>query len=177
MAEAVPDVAPSTAPGADTVVSVAPLDASSIVSSDLLVINWEQAMSQVSDDIDFLKEVLSDLIDESMTAKSELIVNIEKKHFENVMKAAHRIKGSASYLCVDRMREISLHMQMYGHAGKEMEQDEASIAKHAANLKIVPANVDEIWGILSTLFEQFQVSIDDLKAAISERFPDDATVQ
>lgn len=151
-------------------------DFSSVRISDqeFVVINWDEAMTQVSDDVEFLREVLADLIDESMTAKEELRANIEGRNFENVMKAAHRIKGSASYLCVDRMREISLHMQLYGHAGKEMEQDAESIARHAANLKLVPAKLDDIWKILTVLFEQFQTSIEDLKIAISARFPEDA---
>jgi len=147
----------------------------SIVTIDkdkFVVINWEEAMSQVSDDVEFLQEVLTDLIDEAVTAQNELKIHIEGKHFENVMKAAHRVKGSASYLCVDRMREISLHMQLYGHAGKDYELDPNSLSKHAANLKVLPNNTEHIWMILSSLFGEFQLSVDDLKLSISQRFPE-----
>lgn len=33
------------------------------------------------------------------------------------MNAAHRIKGSASYLCCEHLKNVSLQMQEKGHAG------------------------------------------------------------
>jgi len=42
---------------------------------------------------------------------------IEEKNFSNIMNAAHRIKGSASYLCCEHLRHVSLLLQEKGHNG------------------------------------------------------------
>jgi hypothetical protein len=37
-------------------------------------------------------------------------------------QAAHKIKGSASYLCCEQLREVSLHLQDLGHMGEHNNQ-------------------------------------------------------
>ena len=81
------------------------------------VINWAGALEQVAGDEEFLNEVLSDLLTESDTAEADIAAAIEAKNFDAVMKAAHRIKGSASYLCCDQLRDISSKLQNLGHSG------------------------------------------------------------
>jgi HPt (histidine-containing phosphotransfer) domain-containing protein len=80
------------------------------------VIDWENAMNQVGGDEDFLTEVLQDLLEESRSAKDEIKVAIEKKDWDTVKKAAHRIKGSASYLSCDEIKESALKLQDLGEA-------------------------------------------------------------
>lgn len=81
------------------------------------VINWEGALEQVAGDEEFLNEVLRDLRTEADTAEDDLTTAIAAKNLDAVMKAAHRIKGSASYLCCDQLRDVSFTLQNLGHSG------------------------------------------------------------
>lgn len=83
----------------------------------LTVINWIEAMAQVGHDRDFLDEVLVDLITESDAAVGSIREGIDKEDYDGVMQAAHRIKGSASYLCCDALKEVSLTLQNLGQQG------------------------------------------------------------
>ena len=91
--------------------------------SDLKIIDWDEAMVQVGGDREFLNEVLQDLLAESRTAEEEIGEAIKTSDFSGVMKAAHRIKGSASYLCCEALRDISLKLQDAGHDGTTSPKD------------------------------------------------------
>lgn len=109
----------STPPAEDVVVPV-------IVPpslTDLKIIDWDEAMVQVGGDREFLNEVLQDLLAESRTAEEEIGEAIKTSDFSGVMKAAHRIKGSASYLCCEALRDISLKLQDAGHDGTTSPKD------------------------------------------------------
>ena len=82
-------------------------------------IDWREAMNQVGGDKEFLTEVLQDLLDEAKTAENDLATSISAKDFGGVMRAAHRITGSASYLSCEPLRVISFALQQAGHAGEE----------------------------------------------------------
>lgn len=98
-------------------------------------INWDDAMNQVGGDRDFLEEVLGDLMTEAETADQEISAviegpNVTSEDFLTVKKAAHRIKGSASYLCCEDLRSISEDMQVLGDRGATKADDD-----HAATLR------------------------------------------
>ena len=61
--------------------------------------------------------MLQDLFNESDEAVAEMEGAIEKSDFSAIEKAAHRIKGSASYLHAEVLREISFQLQTAGHTG------------------------------------------------------------
>jgi len=82
-------------------------------------IDWKEALKQVGDDRDFLNEVLSDLMEEAKTAEDDILDAINKEDYGGVMRAAHRIKGSASYLSCEPLKEISYTLQQSGHEGEE----------------------------------------------------------
>lgn len=84
-----------------------------------VVVDWNEALSQVGGDRDFLQEVLQDLMDEAKTAEQSIASGINNANFEEFMKAAHRIKGSASYLGCEALRDSALVIQMKGHEGIE----------------------------------------------------------
>jgi HPt (histidine-containing phosphotransfer) domain-containing protein len=65
-----------------------------------------------------------------------------------VMKAAHRIKGSASYLCCECLKDISLKLQDAGHEGT-----------------VNPS--PEILATIEVLFMQFVTALEALKAEIA----------
>ena len=109
-------------------------------------------MNQVGGDRDFLDEVIQDLLNEADSAQNDIAEGINEKDFSKVMKAAHRIKGSASYLCCEALREISLKLQEAGHEGTKPD-----------------CNKDFTMGLISELFAVFQKSLDELKTEIASK--------
>ena len=118
------------------------------------VINWEGALEQVAGDEEFLNEVLKDLRTEADTAETDLTTAIESKNLDAVMKAAHRIKGSASYLCCDQLRDISFTLQNLGHSG-------AGVTDEAA--------IDAIMVNVTASFEIFKKCLVDLRAELDSK--------
>lgn len=84
--------------------------------SNLEVINWEKALEQACNDQDFLNEVLQDLLTEINEAENELSESIKNCIHDDVRKAAHRIKGSASYLHCEKLRDVSKSLQFLAQA-------------------------------------------------------------
>ncbi len=100
----------------------------------MTTINWDEAMNQVGGDRDFLDEVLQDLLNEAETAEKEISDAIHSEDFLGVMRAAHRIKGSASYLCCDALKQVSLELQDKGHAGSVAGSDGVKILREIKTL-------------------------------------------
>ena len=102
-----------------------------------VVLDWPEAMNQVGGDKEFLAEVLQDLTEEAKTAEEDIQQAIQAKDFEAIMKAAHRIKGSATYLGCAALRNSSFAIQQMGHdggsAGSDKEALLASIEKEYQN--------------------------------------------
>lgn len=82
-----------------------------------VVLDWPEAMNQVGGDKEFLAEVLQDLTEEAKTAEEDIKKAIDAEDFESIMKAAHRIKGSATYLGCAALRNSSFAIQQLGHDG------------------------------------------------------------
>ncbi len=87
------------------------------------IIDWAEAMNQVGGDRDFLDEVLRDLLTESDEAEAEMESAIKADDFACIKRAAHRIKGSAAYLCCNALRDVSLTLQDLGHEGEVKPSD------------------------------------------------------
>jgi HPt (histidine-containing phosphotransfer) domain-containing protein len=85
------------------------------IPKELQIIKWEEALEQVGGDKEFLKEVLDDLSNETEEALHVIESGIEIGDFVAIERAAHRIKGSASYLCCERLQAVSLELQMTAH--------------------------------------------------------------
>lgn len=114
------------------------------------IINWEQAMEQVGGDREFLDEVLQDLLAEARTAEEEISTAIEDRDFSQIMKAAHRIKGSASYLCCDALKQSSFKLQEAGHAGTQSNDNEEYLINQ-----------------IKDLFDEFEFCLKDLRGEVS----------
>lgn len=69
--------------------------------------------------------------------------------FEGVEKPAHRIKGSASYLCCEVLKEISLRLQDAGKSGSTSEHP------------------DQVWQLIRNLFEDFKEALAAVKEEIA----------
>lgn len=107
-------------------------------------ITWSEALETVNDDKDFLKEVLDDLVSELSTATEEISAAIKRKDFETIMKSAHRVKGSASYLACHPLKDCAFKIQQMGHNGSsdaDLEEIETEFQKFN---KIVVATEDEM---------------------------------
>jgi HPt (histidine-containing phosphotransfer) domain-containing protein len=79
-------------------------------------LKWNDALEQVGGDHEFLFEVLDDLMNEACGAEREIADAIVSKTFAVVKTSAHKIKGSASYLCCETLQEISLNLQVHALA-------------------------------------------------------------
>eukprot|EP01041_Mallomonas_annulata_P010014 gene10014-20845_t len=118
-------------------------------------IDWKEALNQVGGDRDFLNEVLQDLLEEATTADNDIGAAVENKDFGGVMRAAHRIKGSASYLSCDPLRDVSFTLQNLGHEGEEDPKKEELWPE-----KIIPN------------YQLFRKLVKELREAIAAGVPD-----
>jgi HPt (histidine-containing phosphotransfer) domain-containing protein len=116
------------------------------------VIDWAEARNQVGGDEDFLNEVLQDLLTESRTAQQEIEAGIKAENFEAIKNAAHRIKGSASYLYCEALREVSFQLQEAGHKGSNGRSE---------------SEKDRIMSHIRDLFEEFEVALSELRKEIA----------
>lgn len=133
-----------------------------VIPAELRLINWDDAMVQVGDDEDFLAEVLADLEQESVEAQDDIAAALSTKDFDKLMKAAHRIKGSTSYLCCEIMNHCALKMEVLASSQCPDSKAPMTCTPEAASVQIEE---------LLTLFNNALV---ELKAAIKNRFGQEA---
>ncbi len=107
------------------------------------IIDWQTALESVSDDKEFLAEVLCDLMAEAEASKTEIAAAIESMDFEAVMKSAHRIKGSASYLACNALKESALKLQKMGQEGKTPADMDNIRDEYAKFVSLVEKTGDE----------------------------------
>jgi HPt (histidine-containing phosphotransfer) domain-containing protein len=86
--------------------------------SEEVIIDWSAALEAVGNDREFLSEVLMDLMTEASTTITEITSAIATKDFDAVMRSAHRLKGSASYLHCNAVKESAFRLQKMGQGGK-----------------------------------------------------------
>lgn len=115
-------------------------------SEELKTLDWDGALRQVSDDQEFLDEVLQDLIQEAIAGELDMDEHIkglcgEKNdearcnHFSEIRKAAHRIKGSAAYLHCNTLIDVSFKLQEIAHTGSATECTRANSLKIEARVE------------------------------------------
>jgi HPt (histidine-containing phosphotransfer) domain-containing protein len=146
-------------------------------SKELKTLDWEGALRQVSDDREFLNEVLDDLIVEALTAQADIEKHIEGlntavtdetrcSHFSEIRKAAHRIKGSAAYLCCEMLIDVSFKLQEAGHQGSALECTTATSHK-------IESHVDSLFVLFKKCVVDIQAEI--LKNAEIEKTAEEET--
>ncbi len=122
------------------------------MTTELKIVDWDEALNQVGGDKEFLHEILNDLVTEIDTAQKDIGEGITNKNFDTIMKAAHRIKGSASYLCCERLREVSFRLQNAGHDGMALTEEAA-----------ITTAIESI----TELYNLFNTNVTELKEAIT----------
>ena len=133
---------------------------------DLKVICWESAMSQVCDDVDFLNEVLADLIVEIQTAQNDIENAIANGDFETTMRAAHSVKGSTSYLRCEILRDLSFKLQLLGKNGLLIMSNSQLSGSPSTQVIQFPDSIEENWDKIREYFESFKTAFIDLKHEI-----------
>lgn len=95
--------------------SSVPFDPTSqVVLSTVPVIQWEDAMQQVGDDEEFLRELLNDLRNETDTQLATIAAIIQSPQdapYHRIMRAAHVIKGAAANLMCGQLRQASYNLE------------------------------------------------------------------
>ena len=91
---------------------------------------------------------------ESNTAEEDIKQAIAARNLDGIMKTAHRIKGSSSYLCCDQLRDTSFLLQNMGHGGVGLTDPQA---------------IDSLFVEVNQTFEVFQKNLLDLRAEINEK--------
>ena len=118
------------------------------------VIEWSKTLEQVEGDEEFLDEVLGDLIKEANEAKIEIEDGIRTGNWNCVSKAAHRVKGSSSYLYCEQLRVCCVNLQDLG----------------AQAINASPEQVVEIAKSIDAWFADYIGSLQRVESAVSERY-------
>jgi HPt (histidine-containing phosphotransfer) domain-containing protein len=93
---------------------------------ELKVIDWDEATATAGDNLEFLKELITDLLNEARAAEEEIGDAIKNSNYTVIMRAAHRIGGTCSYFCCEAILDICHKLKTAGHDG--MKSPENSLA-------------------------------------------------
>jgi HPt (histidine-containing phosphotransfer) domain-containing protein len=118
-------------------------------------IDWDSALGQVRGDEAFLKEILQDFIKESADSLERILEGMRTRKFNAVMKAAHQIKGSASYLYCDDIMTCATQLQSLGNEGDSCDE----------------AEKPRVWISIEAEYNNLGVYIGFLNQAIGIRWP------
>lgn len=179
-------ISPSVAPAAAPAAAVVP----AVEEVKIKIIDWDEAMSSIGGSEEFLQEVVQDLLKEASTAEEDIGKGMKDADLTAIMKAAHRIGGSASYFsCEDLVGRASEIKHVAAEALKAKETAAAAAAAadpaspnassnaspNAASpgpaAKADPAMMAE----LTRLFAKFTTSANTLRAEVARRFAKEPT--
>lgn len=108
------------------------------------VIDWDEAMEQCGDDEEFLRELLADLrgeVDQQVQKIDEMLTNVPDGAFHQIMRASHVIKGAASNLMCQQLRQTAMALESQASTAYDAAGDPAAVQ---VNLPIVKARFDEL---------------------------------
>jgi len=94
------------------------------------VIDWEEALEQCGDDDEFLRELLGDLrgeVDAQIVKIDEVLKKLKDQPFLLIMRASHVIKGAASNLMCQQLREGAMDLEQAAAAANEMDSDDKAL--------------------------------------------------
>lgn len=93
--------------------------------------NWKFALEGVSGDEAFLSEVFTDLFRDAKRCREAAQVAIAGGDFKAIDAAAHEVKGSASYLGCEALRDASYNLEMVGKHGMKDGSDHNALIEEA----------------------------------------------
>jgi len=103
------------------------------------LINEEAALESVGGDKDFLKEIVGDLITEGDSAKAAMDGAVAATDFKTLKEAAHKVKGAASYISLEKLTTAAKILQDLGDAGNDFDSIRAVYPVFVAALEEVKA--------------------------------------
>jgi HPt (histidine-containing phosphotransfer) domain-containing protein len=121
----------------------------------LKVIDWDAAMATAGDNVDFLKELIADLLNEARTAEEEIGEAIKEKNYTVIMRAAHKFGGTCSYFCCECTLDICQKFKTAGHDGMKGSDTPEDLRKKFDELFIQFVNC------LNVLREQIDIYLID----------------
>jgi len=124
------------------------------MSSSPIVVDWERCREQVQGDDAFLQEVFGDFLIEAQQAQDEISDRIANSHWNGVMNAAHRVKGSSAYLYCESMRVCALNLQELGHKATSA----------------TPEQLPELVKSINAWFTDFKDSLAAVEREVSARY-------
>ena len=107
-----------------------------MMNNTTAIIDIEAAYVKIGEhDVDFLKEVLKDLLDEIDDALQTTPALISEVNFGKIKNTFHRIKGSASMLCCENIRACCAALQQAGEQGTlVLQTNDGARITHQQNL-------------------------------------------
>ncbi len=121
---------------------------------DVLIMDIEAAYLKIGEhDVDFLKEVLKDLIDELDGALESAPTFIASGDFSQIKVIFHRIKGSAAMLCCENIRSCCTQLQQIGESGMAATSPEEALLHQGNSMSLFQAFVSHTDILKSNLRE------------------------
>jgi len=71
----------------------------------ICIVNWADLLINVSNDLEFLKEVLGDLENEMLEFQENFQIALEEANYIKLSSVSHKLKGSLDYLCCDECKK------------------------------------------------------------------------
>ncbi|MCK5686926.1 Hpt domain-containing protein, partial [bacterium] len=88
-----------------------------IINDSILVFNYKVALARYSNDHEILMEIVHTFLEECPEGLEAIKEGITTNDNSVIAKAAHAIKGSASYVNADRLREIACTFETIAKSG------------------------------------------------------------
>ena len=85
------------------------------------LIDEAAALESVGGDKDFLKEIVGDLITEGDSAKESMDAAVAASDFKVLGECAHKVKGAASYISLEKLTTAAKILQDLGYAANDFD--------------------------------------------------------
>lgn len=145
------------------------------MTTGLKILDWDGALEQVGGGQEYLDEIFGDLMNEAEQSENEIgaALKIIKagvestaevdsavfvEAFKSLRNAAHRIKGSASYLCCQSLESVSLQLQKLGQEVSSKKDGDVTKAEVKKKLEVV-----------IPLFDSFVQIVKDIKVEVARK--------
>ncbi len=132
------------------------------------IIDWDKATEQVRNDIPFLKEIIHDLYNEAVSCSDRILNGINTENFSVIVKAAHTVKGSASYFYCTDLIAASIKLLELGREGIVATEGNAEGKKEWMGL--ASRDILAIWSDIDDAYRQFGKCVQALGADIEVHF-------
>lgn len=119
------------------------------------IVDWKRVERDIGEEGEaFLRDVLQELLLEADQAQVDIERSIDESDFKSIRAAAHKVKGSASYLYCSSLQSISEKIQFLCD---DVQQNKR--------------NSRETLSVIRDDFRTFKYALDDVRIEIERKFP------